>query len=658
MRRRSAVVNIVVAAAVFALPELGNTQESEAPFANYSMESTMAAGYRSVNIDGAKEKYREDYDLRSGGRLFNLMVKGNSSAPETTSVDRFHLEIDTPGDEPVSHFRLSAADRERFDMRANFIRSRYEYAVPQLYEAAVPGNIRTDDLHDYDFNRTNGSVDLTIRPPDLPTLYFGYRLYRLSGDSISAVRIPAGDTFLVQAPIDTVTNVGLVGTSFRAFDTDVTLRQEYRRVDRDQTLLDPLHPAGLDPSDDSRLSYYRSQQDQHIDIPATTMRLKRSVGESVDLTAGYFFSRAAMSFDYSRNRRGTANTGGLGGSATASGQGEATLTTHVADAAMRVSVSENLRVHGTYRLNDRSQDGSSEEFSNFGTFDSETEDDVTVHRLSGEVEWEPAPNLLLRGGVRYSRREAELSGSGNDITTPSLGAIGSVRFRPWSFVNLFARYENARMDDPFVVPGDATNVPPLPDREISLSLTNRGSAGITISPRQWLAIDYRFIADSRENDSFDARSRTFGNSVALTLTPITGLTFFASYTRRDFDARADILMAPLYEPSPSVQDGAENVFASVLRYDFSLLGQKWGTGCNVTFVGSNNSLQPRLEPDGRRRTSFDLDRIDGGGFMTLYHHLLEPTVEFRIIDYNQRPLTMNDYQATVVLFKVTKRVSF
>ena len=59
------------------------------------------------------------------------------------------------------------------------------------------------------------------------------------------------------------------------------------------------------------------------------------------------------------------------------------------------------------------------------------------------------------------------------------------------------------------------------------------------------------------------------------------------------------------------------------------------TGGNVTFVDSDSSLRPRLESDGGTSTAFDLDRADGGGFLTLYHRLFEPTVEFRMIDYKQ-----------------------
>ena len=76
----------------------------------------------------------------------------------------------------------------------------------------------------------------------------------------------------MQAPIDTVTNVGRLGTNFRVFETDVFLQQEYRSVDRKQTLRDPINPLGLDPTDESTLSFYRSDEDQHIGIPATTLR--------------------------------------------------------------------------------------------------------------------------------------------------------------------------------------------------------------------------------------------------------------------------------------------------------------------------------------------------------------------------------------------------
>src|SRR5581483_5940162 len=100
-------------------------------------------------------------------------------------------------------------------------RSKYVYDVPQLFETPVPGDLRTGDLHQWNFVRTNGAVDLTVRAPHLPTLLFGYRLYERDGASVSTLHLPAGDTFLVHAPIDDVTHAGKVGADFMLLDTSV-----------------------------------------------------------------------------------------------------------------------------------------------------------------------------------------------------------------------------------------------------------------------------------------------------------------------------------------------------------------------------------------------------------------------------------------------------
>jgi hypothetical protein len=54
---------------------------------------------------------------------------------------------------------------------------------------------------------------------------------------------------------------------------------------------------------------------------------------------------------------------------------------------------------------------------------------------------------------------------------------------------------------------------------------------------------------------------------------------------------------------------------------------------------------------------YDLDRIDGGAFLTLHHRIVDPTIEFRLIDYNERVLPANDYRATILTFRLTRRFS-
>jgi hypothetical protein len=148
----------------------------------------------------------------------------------------------------------------------------------------------------------------------------------------------------------------------------------------------------------------------------------------------------------------------------------------------------------------------------------------------------------------------------------------------------------------------------------------------------------------------------YGNSVTLAMTPLPNLTASASYAFRDVDNRADILPAPRFLPVTSLQSGTEEIFLTQLAWDFSLAGQRWTTGWNVTYLDSDQDLRPRLEtanPGGT--TLFAIDRVDAGMFLTWRHRWVEPSIEVRRIDHAEHDRSGNDYQATIVAMTLTRR---
>jgi len=628
---------------------------ADEPSGDYDLSASVTAGYRLVDIDGSKDKYREDYNLRSGGRLFTLAADGTARDPATAPVDRFSLLVDRPGDEPVSTFHLAAADERNWDLRANFVRSKYFYAVPQLFENPVPGDARLDDLHDFDQIRTNGSVDFRLHRDGWPTLILGYRLYRLEGDAISTVFEPAGDTFLVRAPSDTRAHVGRIGTELRALGTDVSVIQEYRRVIRDVGGHGPTPgaAAGLDPDDDVTLARYETFGSEHVDAPTTIVRLRRPVGDALELTGIYLYSHADLDADWTTQ---DVTTDGDTRSATRPlRHGTATLDSHVADVGATYRLSDRVRLHASYRFDERAQRGDLDQRGDGAAFSIGTGDHLRLNRTTIDAEVEARRDLVVRLGLRYAWRDANLSSGTGAVSTQTLGAIADVRYRPWSAVDLFVRYESAQVDDPYRSAGDALGRPVIPGREIALTFTNRGSAGLTVRPWTWLRLAYRFVADSRENDTFDARHLAVGNSASVVLTPLPSLTVSASYARRDLDDQADILLAPAFTAATSLQAGSEDVVASQLTYDFGLAGQRWAAGWNVSWIDSQQSLRPRLEPGGGGRTRFDLSRIDAGAFLTWRHPWIEPGVEVRRIEYVEPRLERNEYEATIVALTLTRR---
>jgi hypothetical protein len=628
------------------------------PIDDYALGASITGGYRNVQVDGSESKYREDYNLQSGVRLFNLDVSGTANDPAKSSLDRFHLLVDTPGNEPVSTYLFDASDRQHWDFRANFTRSKYFYDVPALFEAPVPGDDKVTDLHQFDLTRTNGAVDFTLWLPNLPKIFLGYRLYQEDGNTISTVNIPAGDTFLVRAPLDSRMHVGVAGTEFDALGTNVFLQQQYRRTIRNLGDHGPLQGdvQGLDPTDDSTLTRYNAAGGEHIDEPVTTVRLRRPIGDRVELTGGYFFAHADLSSHWTISQDATTNAPGLGGSSHAVQSGTATLDTNVADLGATMRLTDHLSAHATYRFDEQWQQGGFDQQGSIGVLSLGTGLHLRLNRLTGDFEWTPRRDLTLRAGLRYAWRLADFSSSGvGPITTQTLGAIADARWHPSSKVDLFARYETAQVDDPYIVQGEQLSQPPLPSREIALTFRNRGSAGVTVRPRDWVTVGYRFIADSQVNDTFAARSTAYGNSATITLTPLAGLAVLAAYTRRDLDNQADILFAPTYAATQAKQAGSEDVLTTQITYDFGLFDQRWSTGGHVFYVNSDQHWSPRFEATPGDIMLFELSRIDGGVFLTYRHPWIEPSLEFRIINYDERELPRNDYRATIVALTLTKR---
>lgn len=649
----------VAALAMLALvARSGRAEDAPAPRLPYRITGAVSAGYRLVDVDGSGDRYDEDYNLHSGGRLFLFSVAGEAHDPAAVPVDRFHLEVDTPGDEPVSRFVLTAEERKLWDLRVDFTRSKYFYDQPQLFRAPVPGNLRLADLHAFDLTRTNGIAQLRVHPEGWPTLIAGYRLYQREGSGTSTVTVPGGGLFVTRAPQRQVTHVGSLGTEFTALGTNVFLEQEYRYVTRDYGLHGPRDPDGVDPNDGFTLSSWQSTADDHIQIPITRLRVRRPVGDRLTLTGGYVYAHANLDYDRTRYRDGTSTIPADDGPSTRIDASSASLDTQLVDlgASYRLARMATLRL--TYRYDDREQDGDLDALLDPGRLETETDYHVRLHRVTSDVELRPVKALAVRAGVQWARRDAAFSIADQSVSTDVVGAVAEARWKPWRWLDGYLRYDHVTIDDPWTIPGDAPGAPAVPSREIAYTFDNRGAAGLRARPRDWVQLAYDFTADSFENADFQGRVQRFASTVSVSLTPLPGLTAFAGYTRRDLDTSNLIYIAPRYRPQSSLQRGSEDVITSTLQYDFTLFAHGWSTGWNVVWVDSNDTLAPSFEPGLPANERWDVSRIDAGMFLTFRHPIVEPGIEVRHVTFSEPSRPRNDYEATIVTFRLTRRFDF
>jgi hypothetical protein len=627
----------------------------------YHLTGGLSAGYRLVDVDGSRDKYDEDYNLQPGGRVFLFTLDGEARDPDKPPLplDRFHLEVDTPGDEPASRFALDAEDWELWSLRVNFLRSKYFYDVPSLFAEPVAGDIRLNDLDAFDLTRTNGLGELRVHPQGLPTIILGYRLHELEGDggSTSTVLVPSGGNFVVLAPQREVTNVGSLGTEFTALGTGVFVEQQFRRVSRTYGLHGPIE--SVDPGDGFTLASWQSVESNHINIPITRVRVRRSIGDRVELTGGYVFAHASLVDDRTRFRDGTSTIPADTGPSTLIDHGNASLATQLVDLGASVRLTRIATLHLDYRYDERTQHGDLDALLTPGQpLQTATSDHVRWNRVISDVEVRPLKELALRAGVQYAHRDAAFSTANQSMTTDVVGAVAEGQWKPVRWLDLFFRYDNVQIDDPWTIPGNSRNGPTVPSREIAYTFQNRGRGGFRVRPRDWLQLSYDFSADSFENPDFHGRVRRVANTAAVSLTPINGLTAVAGYTHLNIDTSNLILIAPRYLSTPSLQNGDEDVVTTTLTYDFKLAGYAWSTGWNLAYFRSDNQLVPSFEPGLPSQGRYDLSRIDAGAFLAWHHPFLEPGIEVRRITYTQEPLTKNDYDATIVVFRLTRHFDF
>jgi hypothetical protein len=235
--------------------------------------------------------------------------------------------------------------------------------------------------------------------------------------------------------------------------------------------------------------------------------------------------------------------------------------------------------------------------------------------------------------VRYARRDAALLADAPVHLTGYRRRHRRCRYRPWSFLDLFARYENVQIDDPFTVPGDLGTLPPLPERQIALTFTNRGTAGLRLLPWDWLTVSYQLTTDSRENDTFAARSQSFGNSAAVVVTPIRDLTSSratpagprrsrpTSCSRRPTGRRCRC-------------SAARERLPEQLRWDFRPRGPALVDRLGRRVRDGRHDAPPEPGAGGLgAKKFFDSTGSTAAPFLELHHRWLEPGVEFRMIDY-------------------------
>jgi hypothetical protein len=135
-------------------------------------------GFRTVDTSGpgADAKYREDLNLRSGARLYNLNLSYLPNAAAKPLFDRFDLTMVNLGGEPYETISASLQKYGKYHLKFDRRKSAYYYKDLSLGDGGTPY-----DLHMFDFDRVADSGSARVWLTENADVYFSFDRFTRRG---------------------------------------------------------------------------------------------------------------------------------------------------------------------------------------------------------------------------------------------------------------------------------------------------------------------------------------------------------------------------------------------------------------------------------------------------------------------------------------------
>lgn len=570
----------------------------------YDLQGTLGVGPRVVDVDKNQRKYREDYNLFSGLRLFDFSLRGEAEEGAGRPFDYFKLEGSSLGGDPYPFGSVRLGKRGLYDLKMSARKSEYRYTnrdETRAFSSVQEGlgaPFFVGDPHAFEWDRKFGNVDLVINPEGWPRLNLFYRRQEQIGDSITSRHLSRAHFSLFE-PVDKATNDYGMGLSYRLGFVDLSFEQSLRLWNNEINFFRPrTRPTspgelGGNPRFLTALSAFDWRQSESTKNPLTRLGLHATPLDWLEMNAAYIFSKTRQNHSFVSSIAATAFNGDpVAGTLFGRGDGERDI--HLFDLGFSVKILENLFFHNTYRLYDSESSGSTIPRGNDGVIDflgleeegnvvTQVDDDIKSHTLRSFFEYLPLENLALRFGYLWQSRQARRVRDNpeqrravlRDMTTRDNNFIFGFDYRPFRGLSIVGEYENLAVDNPFT--------------EISSSDEHRTKILVRYQPFRNLGLNLDYHLIQRKNTGgtpnigspvlteqgvFNQHSSDIDQknyAVSLWYQPIRGLMWNATYMRQDldFDTETELFTDGVLRGGSSVFSEDNNIFLTGLSYELT-----------------------------------------------------------------------------------------
>ncbi len=210
-------------------------------------------GYRSVDVDGSYNKFRQHINLDDGWWIsdFNWIYKPQETSNWTPDV--VEIRATDIGDQPFEAFHFDV--RKYGQYHFNYQRQKSAYFYQDILSDPEDDNIpswNSGDFHHFDFDRVRDRLKFNVQLNDRAKLLLDLDQYSKEGEGTTVFDI-SREEFELSQPIDQEYKDHDLGFEYRWDQADFSFHQRWRDFDHNLEAFLVGPSEGSDPIDPTRL---------------------------------------------------------------------------------------------------------------------------------------------------------------------------------------------------------------------------------------------------------------------------------------------------------------------------------------------------------------------------------------------------------------------
>jgi len=524
------------------------------------LKGNFEIGYRYVDVDGNKDKYYEDLNIRKGPRLLDLNFDILPSGNYKKYFDLLNVYASTIGGDPFESYGFTLKKFGAFNFRYGHRKATYFYQDIILPPSLADVSTTTGgDFHHFSFDRKFDNLYLDVRFSERAKFFVSFDRQQKTGESTTTLDV-SRDEFELDKPIHELKTEYKTGLQVNLDKVDFYLEGSYNDYENSSKIFLPGFSAGENTTNTTELSFFELMAPYEFTMPMVTARINARPTNRIKATAAYTYSDLDMKLDYSERAIGVAyNALPLEDDPEHNAQGTASVSRkfNLFDFNFSFRAHDKIFLIGGFRYSKLDQDGE----SNIVRIDTTKEDVDSIVNITSTIyevgtQVLPYKTLALTGGIRWESRDTNLEHdtTGEEKKTERTTFFINANYKLANKLSVMGEYERGSFESPFTL--------------MSPTDLNRFKIRAKIMPANGLSLMLSYLRRDIDNDESGGKfnSDSYGFDIGYNVKE--KLYASVGYSRQDIDTSISNIVIYQFEQGTwdiSYESG-NNIFRGSFKY--------------------------------------------------------------------------------------------